>query len=141
MSKNEQIEKRVNEGLDFVDQIINMLYQGIENQPENPQATKKIICKNLRYSYEAVDNTIYFYLPGHNNKTIAKWINPETRILTIAEKTDDGDKKIFELPINKKYRLTFIEVDVDTIVCIYDFHTYGVNNKVSVKVIINHHLI
>ena len=30
------------------------------------------------------------------------------------------------LPINKKYRLTFIEVDVDTIVCIYDFHTYGV---------------
>ena len=105
MSKNEQIEKRVNEGLDFVDQIINMLYQGVENQPENPQATKKIICKNLRYSYEAVDNTIYFYLPGHNNKTIAKWINPETRILTIAEKTDDGDKKIFELPINKKYDL------------------------------------
>ena len=105
MSKNEQIEKRVNEGLDFVDQIINMLYQGVENQPENPQATKKIICKNLRYSYEVVDNTIYFYLPGHNNKTIAKWINPETRILTIAEKTDDGDKKIFELPINKKYDL------------------------------------
>ena len=105
MSKNEQIEKRVNEGLDFVDQIINMLYQGVENYPENPQATKKIICKNLRYSYEAVDNTIYFYLPGHNNKTIAKWINPETRILTIAEKTDDGDKKIFELPINKKYDL------------------------------------
>ena len=105
MSKNEQIEKRVNEGLDFVDQIINMLYQGVENQPENPQATKKIICKNLRYSYEAVDNTIYFYLPGHNNKTIAKWINPETRILTIAEKTDDGDKKIFELSINKKYDL------------------------------------
>ena len=105
MSKNEQIEKRVNEGLDFVDQIINMLYQGVENQPENPQATKKIICKNLRYSYEAVDNTIYFYLPGHNNKTIAKWINPETRILTIAEKTDDGNKKIFELPINKKYDL------------------------------------
>ena len=105
MSKNEQIEKRVNEGLDFVDQIINMLYQGVENYPENPQVTKKIICKNLRYSYEAVDNTIYFYLPGHNNKTIAKWINPETRILTIAEKTDDGDKKIFELPINKKYDL------------------------------------
>ena len=105
MSKNEQIEKRVNEGLDFVDQIINMLYQGVENYPENPQATKKIICKNLRYSYEAVDNTIYFYLPGHNNKTIAKWINPETRILTIAEKTDDGNKKIFELPINKKYDL------------------------------------
>ena len=105
MSKNEQIEKRVNEGLDFVDQIINMLYQGVENYPENPQATKKVICKNLRYSYEAVDNTIYFYLPGHNNKTIAKWINPETRILTIAEKTDDGDKKIFELPINKKYDL------------------------------------
>ena len=105
MSKNEQIEKRVNEGLDFVDQIINMLYQGVENQPENPQATKKIICKNLRYSYEVVDNTIYFYLPGHNNKTIAKWINPETRILTIAEKTDDGNKKIFELPINKKYDL------------------------------------
>lgn len=105
MSKNEQIEKRVNEGLDFVDQIINMLYQGVENQPENPQATKRIICKNLRYSYEAVDNTIYFYLPGHNNKTIAKWINPETRILTIAEKTDNGDKKIFELPINKKYDL------------------------------------
>ncbi len=105
MPKNEQIEKRVNEGLDFVDQIINMLYQGVENYPENPQATKKIICKNLRYSYEAVDNTIYFYLPGHNNKTIAKWINPETRILTIAEKTDDGDKKIFELPINKKYDL------------------------------------
>ena len=48
MSKNEQIEKRVNEGLDFVDQIINMLYQGVENYPENPQATKKIICKNLR---------------------------------------------------------------------------------------------
>ena len=105
MSKNEQIEKRVNEGLDFVDQIINMLYQGVENQPENPQATKKIICKNLRYSYEVVDNTIYFYLPGHNNKTIAKWINPETRILTIAEKTDDGNKKIFELSINKKYDL------------------------------------
>ena len=105
MSKNEQIEKRVNEGLDFVDQIINMLYQGVENQPENPQATKKIICKNLRYSYEVVDNTIYFYLPGHNNKTIAKWINPETRILTIAEKTDDGNEKIFELPINKKYDL------------------------------------
>ena len=105
MSKNEQIEKRVNEGLDFVDQIINMLYQGVENQPENPQATKKIICKNLRYSYEAVDNTIYFYLPGHNNKTIAKWINPETRILTIAEKTDDGNEKIFELSINKKYDL------------------------------------
>lgn len=105
MSKNEQIEKRINDGLDFVDQIINMLYQGVEDQPESPQATKKIICKNLRYSYEAVDNSIYFYLPGHNNKTIAKWINPETRILTIAEKTDDGDEKIFELPINKKYDL------------------------------------
>ena len=105
MSKNEQIEKRINNGLDFVDQIISMLYQGVEDQPESPQATKKIICKNLRYSYEIIDNTIYFYLPGHNNKTIAKWINPETRILTIAEKTDDGDEKIFELPINKKYDL------------------------------------
>lgn len=105
MAKNGQIEKRINDGLDFVDQIINMLYQGVENQPENPQATKKIICKNLRYSYEISNNTIYFYLPGHNNKTIAKWINPETRILTIAEKTDDGDEKIFELPINKKYDL------------------------------------
>jgi len=109
MSENEQIERRINNGLDIIDQIIDILCNGREEQSqiENkfPQITKQVICKNLRYSYETVDNSIYFYLPGHNNKTIAKWIDPESRILTIAEKTDDGDEKIFELPINKKYDL------------------------------------
>lgn len=104
MAKNGQIEKRINDGLDFVDQIINMLYQEVENQSENPQATKKIICKNLRYSYEIIDNTIYFYLPGHNNKTIAKWIDPETRILTIAE-NNEKEKVIFQVQIDKKFDL------------------------------------
>ena len=105
MAKNEQLEKRINDGLDFVDQIINMLYQEVENQSENPQATKKIICKNLRYSYEIIDNTIYFYLPGHNNKTIAKWIDPETRILTIAKKDGENKEEIFRIQIDKKYDL------------------------------------
>lgn len=105
MAKNGQLEKRINDGLDFVDQIINMLYQEVENQSENPQATKKIICKNLRYSYEIIDNTIYFYLPGHNNKTIAKWIDPETRILTIAKKDEENKEEIFRIQIDKKYDL------------------------------------
>lgn len=105
MAKNGQLEKRINDGLDFVDQIINMLYQEVENQSENPQATKKIICKNLRYSYEIIDNTIYFYLPGHNNKTIAKWIDPETRILTIAKKDGENKEEIFRIQIDKKYDL------------------------------------
>lgn len=108
MSKNEQIEKRVNNGLDIIDQIIDILYNGQEeSQIANkfPQMTKQVICKNLRYSYEAVDNSIYFYLPGHNNKTIAKWIDAESRVLTIAEKADGENKTIFKVQINKKFDL------------------------------------
>lgn len=108
MAKNGQLEKRINDGLDFVDQIINMLYQEVENQSENPQATKKIICKNLRYSYEIQGNTIYFYLPGHNNKTIAKWIDPETRILTIRKNDDEEEPSIFKIQIDKKYDLNSV---------------------------------